>query len=186
METRCSCAARHTLHNAARGRKRLEHSGQRPRGSSAWAASRARHPWVRRGSSLRASDSSDPLSALLTSSSSMSSRSHTARWSTWPRIWSIALHLPAVQVPAVQAAYQQCPRHEALIAPSSTYKVWSRIKSRHGLGCADRPSYTGERPGLISRADQLRRSSLPARRRGRAWLVSLHTSPVGRQGGEAR
>ena len=33
-----------------------------------------------------------------------------------------ALHLPAVQV-----AYQQCPRHEALIAPSSTYKVWSRL-----------------------------------------------------------
>ena len=33
--TRCSCAARHTLHSAVRGRQRLEHSGQRPRGPGA-------------------------------------------------------------------------------------------------------------------------------------------------------
>jgi hypothetical protein len=32
---RCSWAACQTLHNAARGRHRLEHSGQRPRGSGA-------------------------------------------------------------------------------------------------------------------------------------------------------
>lgn len=87
-ETRCSCAARHTVHGAALGRQRLEHSGQRPRGSGAWVASRARHPWVKRGSSLRASDSRDPVSALLTSSSSMSSRSHTDCWSMRPRIRS--------------------------------------------------------------------------------------------------
>lgn len=87
-ETRCSWAARHTLHGAARGRQRLEHSGQRPRGSGAWVASRARHPWVKRGSSLRASDSRDPLSALLTSFSSMLSRSHTACRRISPRTWS--------------------------------------------------------------------------------------------------
>ena len=87
-ETRCSCTARHTLHGAARGRQRLEHSGQRPRGSGAWVASRARHPWVNRGSSLRASESRDPLSALLTSFSSMLSRSHTACRRISPRTWS--------------------------------------------------------------------------------------------------
>jgi hypothetical protein len=75
--TRCSCAVCHTPHGALRGRQRFEHTRQRPRGSGAWAASRAHHPEVRRGSSLRATDSSDPLSALLASSSSMSSRSHT-------------------------------------------------------------------------------------------------------------
>jgi hypothetical protein len=76
-QTRCSCAVCHTPHGALRGRQRFEHSRQRPRGSTAWAASRAHHPEVNRGSSLRATDSSDPLSALLASSSSMSSRSHT-------------------------------------------------------------------------------------------------------------
>ena len=59
---------------------------QRPRGSGAWAASTAPHPEVSRGSSLRATDSSDPLSALLASSSSMSSRSHTPCRTTRRRI----------------------------------------------------------------------------------------------------
>ena len=81
-EMRCSCAVRHTLHGAIRGHQRCEHSGQRPQESGAWVASKARHPKVRRGSSPRATDSSDSLSASLTSSSSRSSRSHTA----WRRI----------------------------------------------------------------------------------------------------
>ena len=101
-ETRCSCAARHTLHGATRGRQRLEHSGQRPRGSGAWVASRVRHPWVKRGSSVRARDSSDPLSALLVSSSSISSRSHTACRRILPRAWSTSP--PSCHVPVMSAA----------------------------------------------------------------------------------
>lgn len=84
-ETSRSCAACQTLHGAIRTCQRREHSGQRPRGPGVWVARRARHPWVRRGNSLRTADSSDPLSALLASSSSMSSRSHTASWRIWPR-----------------------------------------------------------------------------------------------------
>jgi hypothetical protein len=104
-EMRYSCAACHTLHDAARDRQWPEHSGQRPRESGAWVASSALHPWVNRGSSLRATDSSEPLSALFASSSSMSSRSHTACRRIWPRIWSTSqLHLSALGLPALPAA----------------------------------------------------------------------------------
>jgi hypothetical protein len=95
-ETRCSCAACHTLHDAARERQWPEHSGQRPRESGACEASRARHPWAKRGSSLRATESSEPLSALFASSSSMSSRSHTACRRIWPRTWSTSQLHPSV------------------------------------------------------------------------------------------
>lgn len=104
-EMRYSCAACHTLHDAARDRQWPEHSGQRPRESGAWVASSARHPCASRGSSLRATDSSEPLSALFASSSSMSSRSHTACRRIWPRIWSTSqLHLSALGLPALTAA----------------------------------------------------------------------------------
>ena len=85
--TRCTCAARHTEHGAPR-RHRCEHRRQRPRGPGTWVASSARQAWVNRGSSLRTADSSEPLSPLLTSSSSMSNRSHTACRRIRPRVWS--------------------------------------------------------------------------------------------------
>lgn len=155
-ETRCSWAARHTLHGAARGRQRLEHSGQRPRGSGAWVASRSRHPWVKRGSSVRASDSRDPLSALLTSFSSMLSRSHTACRRISPRTWSTSppsCCLGRVPVGSV------CDTR-SLVWTNSTYEVFGPVKTRHVLYCADRPCYDGERSELIGGADKLRRSAL--------------------------
>jgi hypothetical protein len=155
-ETRCSCAARHTLHGAARGRQRLEHSGQRPRGSGAWVASRARHPWVKRGSSLRASDSRDPLSALLTSFSSMLSRSHTACRRISPRTWSTSP--PSCRPGRIPDGNVRDTR--SLVRTNSTYEVFGRVKTRPVLYCADGPCYDGERSELIGGADKLRRSAL--------------------------
>lgn len=86
--SRLSCAADHTAQDAVRGRQRLEHSGQRPFASGSWVASRARQPSVSRGSSVRATDSRDSASALVASSSSRSSRSHTACLRIWPSTWS--------------------------------------------------------------------------------------------------
>jgi hypothetical protein len=86
--TRCSYAARHTEQGAFCCRQRDEHTRQLPRSSGSCAASMDRQPSVRRGSSDRATDSSDGASAWLASSESMSRRSHTASRRTWPSISS--------------------------------------------------------------------------------------------------
>ena len=86
--TRCSWATCHTEHGALHRCQRVEQVGQSPRSSGSCARSMARQPSVRRGSSERATDTSDGASARLASSESMSRRSHTALRRTCPRISS--------------------------------------------------------------------------------------------------
>jgi hypothetical protein len=121
---RARSAIRHTA------RQRVEHSRQRPRVSGAWAASRARHPEVRRGSSLRATDSSDPLSAWPASSSSMSSRSHTVCRRIWPKM---RFTLPPSPVPAVYSGITHYTVRSGNLGLQSggMNHLWH-------LGCADR------------------------------------------------
>src|SRR5438270_2239562 len=142
-EMRCSCAARHTLHDAARDRQWPEHSGQRPRESGACEASKARHPWVNRGNSLRAIDTTEPLSALFASSSSMSSRSHTACRRIWPRIWSNSqLHLSALGLRS-RGLRSRATSRELQSEKVATIEKWrpNKVGSARGrikpaMGCA--------------------------------------------------
>jgi hypothetical protein len=150
-EMRCSCAACHTLHDAARDRQWPEHSEQRPRESGTWVASRARHPWVRRGNSLRATEIREPLSALLASSSSMSSRSHTACRRIWPRTWSTSATPPfrARLAPVCLRPSGLCPGEADRYSrvPRTSVPI-----SRHSHNGKWRPNKVGRAQGWIEPA----------------------------------